>query len=129
MKRWHIALIIYSLCIDAYTLDKIYQELTKNGSFRGLSFLEIAVDRHDNEAIQHFLLSADTESITKAINLLNQQIDFIRSNITDLNQTKKAYPLGTITLQEKKKSLYRQIQQLENLIASAQRALEQKRAI
>jgi hypothetical protein len=117
-----MALIIYSLLIDAYTIDKIYEDLSRNAAFKELSPLEIAIDRDDAEAIQHFAPTADRQSIIKAIDQLKAQIDFAYQKIEDLERI-AVYHLGEDVRRKKQRKQYKRITELTNLIESLKRRL------
>jgi peptidoglycan hydrolase CwlO-like protein len=115
MKRSYIALIIYSLLIDAYTLDKIYEDLSHNAAFQELTPLEIAVEREDGEAINHFAPTANKASLTRSIDQLMAKVDFLYQKIDDLDRT-PLYPTGIDVLREKKERLYAHIEELKKNI-------------
>lgn len=84
MKRILLFLISITNAQAATPLRLTYEQLQKTPGYKGMSKLEIAIDRDDFEAMRHFSYTASQENLIQAQALLNNKLDIQAINIAQI---------------------------------------------
>jgi hypothetical protein len=92
-------------------VESTYMQLKKNPRYRKMSYLEIAIDRGDFEAIRYFELRATLEDLQHTRVLLQNKIAGLEANVKDyktdfLKQPEKVERLSKVEHERTKTKSY-----------------------
>lgn len=122
------------------SLDQQYRLLQQRPAYKDMSFLQIAAERDDFEAIRHFTYAATLDDLYQAKAVLDTKLDFLERDlqktahqtslghiVSDLNKdtkTPQKTAIGKASLRQDKDAIKKKMGHLQNIRQNMSRRIE-----